>query len=388
MNFIYKNEKCLCKKSSKVEWFFTIQKCLLLFISITLLASCGGGNSNNKDSYTSNSNKKIYNWRMTTTWPIKFPVVGEAAEKYAQWVEDMSDGQIIIKVYGGNELIPPLQAFDAVSKGTFEMGSGASYYWTGKLPEAPFFAAVPFGMNARETTSWLETGGGYELWKKAYAKFNLVPYLAGNTGMQMGGWFNKEINSIDDFKGLKMRIPGLGGKVMKKAGAAVTLIAGGDLFIALDRGVIDATEWIGPYHDYTMGFYKAAKYYYYPGWHELSTQLEFFINKKLHDGLPKHLQAILEAASKMTQIWVSSEFDRQNGDFLKKLVEEKGVKLREFNKEIIDGLRKYSEEVIEEMIANNPAVKEIYESYSNFKDKTSKWSNLTGRAYYNKIKEN
>lgn len=368
----------------KNKIFKTILGVLVLMI---VMVSCKESSSEGTSANVETVKKKTYNWKMTTTWPPNFPVLGEVANKYAEWVEELSDGQIKIKVYGGGELVPSLEAFDAVSNGTIEMGSGASYYWAGKTPAAQFFAAVPFGMNSQQLTSWLETGGGYELWKKTYAKFNLVPFLGGNTGVQMGGWFNREINSVADFKGLKMRLPGIGGKVLEKAGGAAVLVAGGEIYTSMERGVIDATEWIGPYHDYKMGFHKVAKYYYTPGWHEPGTQLEFFVNKDKHDALPKHLQAILEAASKKAQVWVLSEFDKQNGIFLDKLVNEEGVEVREFSKETLDVLRDYTQEAIQDMIGDDPLSKEVYESYSKFQNRVSKWSKLTEQAYYNKIQE-
>ncbi|NPA24306.1 MAG: ABC transporter substrate-binding protein, partial [Deltaproteobacteria bacterium] len=203
------------------------------------------------------SAKKVYHWKMVTTWPPHFPVLGESADMIAKWVEEMSEGRLKITVYGGGELVPPLGVFDAVSSGTVEMGHGAAYYWAGKHPATQFFAAVPFGLNAQGMNAWIVSGGGQQLWDELYAKFNLKAWPAGNTGVQMGGWFNKEINSINDLKGLKMRIPGLGGKVLAKAGGNAVLVAGGEIYTNLDRGVIDATEWVGPYHDYKMGFYKA-----------------------------------------------------------------------------------------------------------------------------------
>lgn len=359
-------------------------KIVAAFLLAVVMVSCGDKKAGEKGSTAAAATGKKYNWKMTTTWPPNFPVLGEAANKYAEWVEEMSNGQIKIKVYGGGELVPSLEAFDAVSNGTVEMGSGAAYYWAGKIPAAQFFAAVPFGMNSQQLTSWIETGGGYELWKKAYAKFNLIPYLGGNTGVQMGGWFNKEINSVNDFKGLKMRIPGVAGKVLEKAGGAAVLVAGGEIYTSLERGVIDATEWVGPYHDYKMGFHKIAKYYYTPGWHETGSQMEFFVNKDKHDALPKHLQSILEAASKRTQVWMLSEFDKQNGIFLEKLVSE-GVKVREFSKETLDVLRGYTEEVLKEMASKDPLTKEVYDSYSAYQKRLSKWSEVTEKAYYNKI---
>lgn len=368
----------------KNNLFKTITAVLTLML---VVVSCNEKDAKSSNNSAAEAEKKVYNWKMTTTWPPNFPVVGEVANKYAEWVEEMSNGQLKIKVYGGGELVPSLEAFDAVSNGTIEMGSGASYYWAGKTPAAQFFAAVPFGMNSQQLTSWLETGGGLELWRKTYAKFNLVPFMGGNSGVQMGGWFNKEINSVEDLKGLKMRLPGIGGKVLEKAGGAAVLVAGGEIYTSMERGVIDATEWIGPYHDYKMGFNKVAKYYYTPGWHEPGTQFEFFVNKEKYDALPKHLQAILEAASKRAQVWVLSEFDKQNGIFLDKLINEEGVEVREFSKETLDVLRGYTDEALREMIGDDALSKEVYESYSKFQDGVSKWSKVTEQAYYNKIQK-
>ncbi|MFL1895906.1 TRAP transporter substrate-binding protein [Aquimarina sp. 2-A2] len=361
----------------------------LLVSMVCLLSSCLGDppGSVKSTSYDVTKPSQVFHWKMTTTWPPNFPVLGEVAEKYAMWVDEASNGQIKIKVYGGGELVPALEAFDAVSNGTIEMGCGASYYWAGKTPAAQFFAAVPFGMNSQQLTSWLETGGGYELWKKTYAKFNLVPFIGGNTGVQMGGWFNKEINSVSDFNGLKMRLPGIGGNVLEKAGGAAILVSGGEIYTSLERGVIDATEWIGPYHDYKMGFHKIAKYYYSPGWHEPGTQFEFFINKQLHDALPPHLQAVLMSASKQAQVWVLAEFDKQNAIFLDKLINEENVEVREFSKQTLDALRAYTKEAIQEMIGNDALSKEVYKSYADFQKKATKWSEITEKAYYNKIQQ-
>ncbi|MDW3645773.1 MAG: TRAP transporter substrate-binding protein [Bacteroidia bacterium] len=330
------------------------------------------------------SNKK-YRWKMVTTWPPNFPVLGEAANYYADYVRKMSAGRINIRVYGGGELVPALEAFDAVSSGTVQMGSGGAYYWAGKSPAAQFFASIPFGMNAQQVTAWLMAGGGYELWKEVYAKFNVVPFMGGNTGVQMGGWFNKEINSIDDLKGLKMRIPGIAGKVLEKAGGAPVLVAGGEIYTSLERGVIDATEWIGPYHDYKMGFHKIAKYYYIPGWHEAGTQLEFFVNKSIYEDLPSDLQEILSIASMWAQAWVLAEFDAQNALYLDKLIKEEDIEIRTFPKEVLQTLRSYTDEAVEELISKDPMSRKAYASYDAFRKRSAKWYEVTEKAYYNNI---
>ncbi len=327
--------------------------------------------------------KKKYIWKMCTTWPPHFPVLGEGADLFAKWVEEMSDGRMKIEVYGGGELVPALGVFDAVRTGNVEMGHSASYYWAGKAPAAQFFAAVPFGMNAQQVNAWFYGGNGWKLWKELYAEFGLVPFPAGNTGVQMGGWFNKKINSIDDLKGLKMRIPGLGGKVIAKAGATAVLVAGGEIYTNLERGVIDATEWVGPYHDYLMGFYKAAKYYYYPGWHEPGTVLEIMINKKAWEKLPKDLQDIITTAAARSNIWMLSVFESKNEYYLEKLVKEHHVKLLKFPDSVLKQLKKYAHEVVLEIAEKDKTgfSKKVYEDYMKFFKQIQKWKKISEDAY-------
>ena len=233
-------------------------------------------------------------WKMVTTWPKNFPVLGTGANQLAKLITEMTGGRITVKVYGAGELVPAFEVFDAVSRGTAQLGHGSAYYWKGKIEEAQFFSTVPFGMNSQEMTAWLYYGGGMELWRESYEPFGLIPAAAGNTNVQMAGWFNKEINNVNDLKGLKMRIPGLGGEVLKRAGGTPVNLPGGELFSSLKTGAIDATEWVGPYNDLAFGLHKAAKYYYYPGWHEPGTTLEAIINKKAFEALPDDLKIIVE----------------------------------------------------------------------------------------------
>lgn len=350
----------------------------------SVLSSCGDETTQTTGAPNVITNKK-YRWKMVTTWPPNFPVLGEGANLFAEMVKTMSGGRLEIKVYGGGELVPALEAFDTVSSGIAEVGSGAAYYWAGKVPAAQFFAAVPFGMNAQQSTAWILSGGGYELWREIYAKFNLVPFIGGNTGIQMGGWFNKEVNTVEDLKGLKMRIPGLGGKVLEMAGGAAVLVAGGEIYTSLERSVIDATEWIGPYHDYKMGFHKIAKYYYNPGWHEPGATLEFFVNKSKYEQLPDDLKQIVEKASAYVHTWTLAEFDAKNGIYLDKLINEEKVNLRSFPEEVLTNLRKYTNEAIADMVNKDPLSKKVYDSYSQFKKRIQPWSNITEKAYYNQL---
>jgi len=331
--------------------------------------------------------QKKYRWKMVTTWPPKLPVLQEGCERLAKRVGEMSDGRLKIQVFAAGELVPAFESFQAVSDGTVEVGSGASYYWAGKEPATQWFAAVPFGMNAQGMAAWFHGGAGegLKLWEETYAPFNLVPRPGGYTGVQMGGWFNKKINTIDDYKGLKMRIPGLGGKVVAKAGGTVVLTPGGEIFTSLERGVIDATEWVGPYHDLRMGFYQAAKYYYYPGWHEPGTALEYFFNKKAYEGLPKDLQHILDAACRENEGWALNEFDANNGASLQTLINKHKVQLFRFPDEVLNSLRNLAVEVLEEESAKTPMAKKVNESFKNFQKVVGTWGTVSELAYYNTI---
>jgi TRAP-type mannitol/chloroaromatic compound transport system substrate-binding protein len=322
---------------------------------------------------------------MVTTWPPKLPLLQTGAERFAEKVKAMSDGRLTIKVYAGGELVPPLETFQAVSQGTVEAGSGAAYYWAGKMPAAQWFAAVPFGLNAQGINSWFYGGNGLKLWEEVYAPFGVIPRPAGNTGVQMGGWFRKEINTVDDFKGLKMRIPGLGGKVLAKAGGTVVLLAGGEIFTSLERGVIDATEWVGPMHDLRMGFYKAAKYYYAPGWHEPGTCLENMFNKKAYDSLPKDLQAIIDVATAESNLWMLSEFDAQNGGALLSLINDHKVNVKRFPAEVLNSLRGLAEETLEEEASKDKMARKVHEDFKKFKDQVGIWGSISEQSYFDVI---
>jgi TRAP-type mannitol/chloroaromatic compound transport system substrate-binding protein len=328
---------------------------------------------------------KTYEWKMVTTWPPHFPILGESADLVAKWIEEMSDGRLKVHVYGGGELIPPLEGFEGVSQGVAEMCHGAAYYWAGKAPAAQFFSAVPFGMNAQQMNAWIIAGDGLKLWEEVYAPFDLIPMPVGNTGFQMGGWFNREIGSVRDLKGLKMRIPGLGGKVIAKAGGSAVLSAGGEIYTNLERGVIDATEWIGPYHDYLMGFHKAARYYYYPGWHEPGTVIELTVNKQAFEALPTDLQAVIRAAAARSNVWALSEFESKNNTYLQKLTNEEGVELRKFPDDVLSKLRDYSAEVIDELVAADSLSRKIYESFASFKKQVTGWAEISEKVYYTDI---
>ncbi len=325
--------------------------------------------------------KPEHKWKMVTTWPKNFPGLGTGANKLAELIGTLSGGRIEVKVFGAGELVPAFEVFDAVSSGTAEIGHGAAYYWKGKSEAAQFFSSVPFGLTAQEMNGWLYHGGGLELWTELYAGFGLVPAPAGNTGVQMGGWFNKEINSVADLEGLKMRIPGLGGEVLRRAGGTPVNLPGGELFTALQSGTIDATEWVGPYNDLAFGLYKAAKYYYYPGWQEPGTTLEAMVNKKVFDGLPKDLQAIVLNACKVVNQDMLAEYTARNPAALRTLVTEHGVDLRKFPDDVIVKLRELSDQVVAEIADKDAFSQKTYASYRKFLTQAKEWSAIAELTY-------
>ena len=327
--------------------------------------------------------KAEHKWKMVTTWPKNFPVLGTGANHLAELIGQMSGGRIEVKVYGAKELVPAFEVFDAVSRGTAEMGHGAAYYWKGKVEQAQFFSTVPFGMNQVEMTAWLYHGGGMELWEETYKPFGLIPAAAGNTGVQMAGWFNKEINSVKDLKGLKMRIPGLGGEVLKRAGGTPVSLPGGELFTSLKSGAIDATEWVGPYNDMAFGLHKAAKYYYYPGWHEPGTTLEAVINEKAFMALDKDLQTIVKNACKVVNQDMMTEFAAKNGEALDTLVKVHKVDLRRLPDDVLAKLKVLSREVVSELAASSPAAKKISASYEKFYSQVKAWDEISEKIYFN-----
>ena len=323
-----------------------------------------------------------FKWKLVTSWPKNFPGLGMAPEKFAEKVNAMSNGRLTVHVYGAGELVPGLQVFDAVSQGTAEMGHSGAYYWKGKIPAAPIFSAIPFGMTATEFNAWLRYGGGMELWQELYKPFGVKPLPGGNSGAQFGGWFKKEINSIDDLKGLKMRIPGLAGEVLKRAGAVPVTIAGGEIFSALQSGALDASEWVGPYNDLAFGFYQAADYYYSTVWHEPGTGLEFLINQQAFDKLPKDLQAIVEVAVDAVNEDTLAEFNARNNQALKTLINEHQVKLRQFPDDVLKVLKQHSEQLMKDKAAEDEDFARVWQSYSKFLNSIKDYNELTLQTYY------
>ena len=346
---------------------------------IIILSACGG--SDNSSTQGAAAEQQTFKWKLVTTWPKNFPGLGVAPENFATLVDRMSNGRLKVKVYAAGEIVPALEVFSAVSSGTAEMGHGAAYYWKGKIPAAPFFTSVPFGLNAQEMNGWLHHGGGLELWRELYAPFNLVPMAGGNTGIQMGGWFNKELNSIDDFKGLKMRIPGLGGEVFTRAGGTAVNMPGGEIFTSLQTGVIDAAEWVAPYNDLAFGFHNVAKYYYYAGWQEPGPTLELIINKSAYDSLPDDLVAIVEAAARTINQDMLDKYTSRNNAALIEL-EKSGVELRRYPDEVIKRLRETAQQVMAENVANDAMFKKIYTSYDAYRQQVIAYHKISEEAYF------
>ncbi|KVX01114.1 TRAP transporter substrate-binding protein [Shewanella frigidimarina] len=307
---------------------------------------------------------QVIEWRLATSWPKNLPGLGMAPERFAQLVEQMSNGRLVITVYGAGELMPALSVFDGVSNGTIEMAHSASYYWKGKAPAAQFFSSIPFGLNAQQMNAWLHYGGGMELWEEVYQPFGVLPLAGGNTGMQMGGWFNKIIASPEDFKGLKMRLPGLGGEVLKKLGGVpVDALAGRELYGALQTGAIDAAEWVGPYNDLSLGLHQVAKYYYYPGWHEPGSTMEFLINQQAFSTLPNDLKMIVKVAARAINQDMLDDYTQGHIVAMDVLLNEHNVQVKLFPNTVIRALKYARDDVLNSEAAKDPLFNKVLESY-------------------------
>ncbi len=327
--------------------------------------------------------KGLMKWRMGTTWPKNFPGLGTGANVLAEMIGKLSEGKLTVEVYGAGEIVPAYETMDAVSSGNLEMGHGAPYYWKGKVLASQFIAVVPFGLSIQEQNSWVQFGGGQELGDKIYKELGCKFFASGNTGVQMGGWFNKEINSLEDYKGLKMRIPGLGGEVVKAAGGNVVNLPGGEIPPALHSGAIDATDWFGPYNDLAFGLYKSAKFYYSPGWHEPATILDNFINLKAWSSLTNELKLIVEAANAYANQFVVNEFQANNYQALDTLRNIHGVILKKFPDEVLNGLGGLSGQVVGDIASGDPLSREVMQSIQKFRSNSIAFAKVAEQSYYN-----
>lgn len=345
-----------------------------------LLAACGEG-AGPQGAGEADEAIRSRALKMVTTWPKNFPGIGTGAERFAQRVEMLSRGRIRIRVYAAGELVPALAAFDAVSEGKAEMYHGAEYYWQGRSKAFNFFAAVPFGMTASEVMAWIDHDGGQELWDELAGRYSVKPFMCGNSGAQMGGWFRKQINTLDDLKGLRIRIPGLGGEVFSRLGATPVTKAGSEIFLALSQGNIDATEWIGPWNDMAFGLHTIADYYYYPGIHEPGTVLSLGLNLDLWRDLSEVEQQIFVNAAQAENAYMWAEFNAENARALAALISEGKVQLKRFPDEILAEMNRVAQAVLEETAAGDELTGRVYRSFLASRDRQARWGEVSERAF-------
>ena len=336
---------------------------------------------------TKASAKDTFHWKMVTSWPPKYPILQDSCERLAKKLEQMTSGRLKIDVFAAGELVGAMEVFDAVSQGmAVQCGSTAPYWYAGKSPETQFYSDYPFGMPHRGKMAWLISGGGMKLFEEFYKPFNMHPIMMLSTGTQMGGWFRKEIKSLADLKGLKMRIPGLAGKVMAKAGVNVVNLPGSEVYTALERGVIDATEWVSPMYDQRLGLQQAAKYYYYPAWHEAATTVPFVVNLKAWNELPEDLKMMVQTACAESVSWSLAEADAKNGKALKELVDNDGVKLRKFPDDVMKQLYTITEEVMAEESKKSAKFKRVYDSITDFRSRYEYWMDHSEYAFIDALR--
>lgn len=326
-----------------------------------------------------NRGKKV-TLKLATSWPAHFPIMGTGVDNFAKRCFEISGGSLEIKVYPKNILVPALQVFDSASAAQIDAFHSGVYYWKGKNPAFSIFGGMPLGLTSEEMITWMKFGGGYELWREMYSKFNLYPLIGGTTGPQMGGWFKKEINSLADLKGLKMRIPGLAGEVMKKLGVNPVLLPAGEIYTSLERGTIDATEWVGPAHDSMMGFAKTAPYYY-TGWHEPGSILEITFNKARWEKLSSEHQAVITAASEEMTSNILQEFRYKNAKALQELPS--NVQIKTFPKDMMDAAKVALREVLEAESAKSSDFERVLKSYQAFVTLNKPWDDISTKNFLN-----
>ena len=320
-------------------------------------------------------------WKMVTGWPKNFPALGTGSERLARSITEMSDGRLEVKVYGAGELVPAFEVFDAVREGTAELGHDPPYYWIAKHAAMPFFCSVPGGLTAQEHAAWIYFGGGQALWDELYADFGVRGFLSGTGGSNVGGWFQKEIRSVADFKGLRMRIPGLGGEVLNRLGAVTVNLPGAEILPALQTGAIDAAEWIAPYNDLAFGFHKVAKYYYAPGVHEPGPALSLTVNRQAFDSLPADLQRIVERAAGDEAFRMLAEMTVGNGESLAVLTDRHGIDIRRFPPDVFAAMMSASAEVVADTADGDAFTRRVYESWAGFRRKMIALAPLTELGY-------
>jgi len=325
----------------------------------------------------------IQEWRMVTSWPKGLPGVGTGAQRLADAITQMSEGRLQVKLYAAGELVPALATFDAVADGTADMAHDAAYYHTSKHEVTAFFTTFPWGLIAGELSGWIHHAGGQALWDELYDGFGLQAFLAGNTGTQMLGWFRKEINSVEDLKGLKFRTPGNGGRVMTKLGATVVSLPGGEIYQALATGTVDAAEWIGPYNDLSLGLHQAAEYYYAPGYHEPATSFELIVNKSKYSALPDDLKAVIRQAARAANDDIYSDYVANSGPALRTLVQQHGVKLKIMPRDVLIAMGYAANEVLNEVRSIDGLSQRIVDSYLEYRGNVVPWTRVGEQQFLN-----
>lgn len=319
-------------------------------------------------------------WRMVSSFPRSIPALYGTGEKFVKYVQEMSGGKFRIDHFPPGEIVPALQVMDAVSNGTVQAGHSCGYYYFGKNPAFCFDTAVPFGLTARQMFAWMIEGNGMALLRELFASVNIVNFMLGNTATQMGGWYRKEIKSVDDFKGLKMRTSGMNGEMLSRLGVVPQQLAGGDVYPSLEKGTLDAVEFVGPYDDEKLGFFKVAQHYYYPGFWEAGPQVSLFTNKDAFEALPANYKAILEAASRMATMDMLAVYDSQNPQALRRLIAA-GAKLHEFPRDVMEAAYKAAQDMYREFSDKDPMFKKIYDDYMGFRDDLTPWFNVVEGSY-------
>ncbi len=320
-------------------------------------------------------------WQMSTSWPAALDTIDGGATTVAARVSAMTGGLFQIEVFEAGEIVPGLEVLDAVQQNTTQAGHSASYYYVGKDPTFGFATSVPFGLNAQQQNAWLYYGGGMEALAPLFEEYGVVAFPAGNTSAQMGGWFKREVSTLEDMQGLKFRIPGLGGQVMERIGVTVQALPGGEIFLNLQTGAIDAAEWVGPYDDEKLGLYDAAEFYYYPGWWEPGPTLDAYVNIDEWNSISTEYQEIFKSACYEANIDMLAKYDARNGDALNRLINENGVQLRRYSDEILSAARDAAFELYDERAADSETFRTVYEQWQQFRDQIYAWHRINELSF-------
>ena len=356
------------------------RKALLGAAGAGLLTGCGDCESSASDGAPNVQTNKQVRWRLASSFSRSLDTIYGAAEVLSERLKALTGGNFEILPYPGGELVPPLEVLGSVQNRTVEMGHSASYYFIGKNPALAFDCTVPFGLTARQYNAWVYSGGGMDLLRDLFADFNILNLPGGNTGTQMGGWFNVEVNALDDMNGLKMRIPGMGGSVMSEMGVNAQVLPSGEIYPSLERGAIDAAEWVGPYDDEKLGFHEVAQYYYYPGWWEPGPALTFYVNRDAYNGLPTQYQEALKTAAAEANVRMMAEYDHRNPAALDRLLDE-GTTLRRFPDGVMERAQTVTTQLLEDNAAGNPQYRKIYEAYRDAREEAYRWFGTAEMGY-------